>query len=130
MRMVMRIAAMIAVFAGFLLPAAAMAICLHTSVKGLDGKCLDRNCPPGTTAYMVTIENSFPEQLYITYAFRRPDGAIIMAGMALQQGVSRLPLGMGNALLPTDEAYDKRLGRLRILECGVNPAVMYRWRKG
>ena len=54
------------------LPMTAAAICPHTSVKGLDGKCLDGRCPPGSTAYMATIENSFPDQVYITYAFRRP----------------------------------------------------------
>ena len=111
------------------LPMTAAAICPHTSVKGLDGKCLDGRCPPGSTAYMATIENSFPDQLYITYAFRRPDNAIITAGLALKPGVSRLPLGFGPNILPADEPHNRRLGRLRILECGVDPAIKYKWRR-
>jgi hypothetical protein len=126
----MRLLSTLIILLGTLMAAgSASAICLHTSVKGLDGRCLDRRCPPGTTAYMATIENSFPEQLYITYAFRRPDGAIITAGLTLDQGVSRLPIGIGPVSLPVGEGYDKRLGRLRILECGIDPAIIFKWRR-
>lgn len=119
----------ILVIIGCLAPAAALAICPETSVKGLVGICLDQKCPPGTTAYMATIENKFPKLLYITYAFRRPDKAIITAGLTLKPGTSRLPLGFGPSELPLSEAHESRLGRLRILECGANPDIIYRWRR-
>ena len=112
-----------------LISSGAAAICPETSVKGLDGICLDASCPPGVTAYMATIENRFPNQLYITYSFRRPDKALITAGLTLKPGISRMPLGFGPAQLPPSEEYDKRVGRLRILECGANPDIIYRWRK-
>jgi len=119
-----------AVVALFLLvPSKALAICPETSVKALDGVCLDAKCPPGMTAYMATIENKFPSLLYITYAFRRSDKALITAGLTLKPGVSRLPLGFGPAVLPISEEHDTRLGRLRILECGANPDIIYRCRK-
>ena len=125
----MRFAISVAAGIAVLVPLTAAAICPHTSVKGLDGKCLDGRCPPGSTAYMATIENTFPEPLYITYAFRRPDKAIITAGLTLKPGTARLPLGFGPAVLPPDEGYDVRLGRLRILECGSDPDIIYKWRK-
>lgn len=108
---------------------AAYAICPDTSVKKLEGICLDAVCPPGTTAYMATVENKFPHQLFITYAFRRPDKAIITAGLTLQPGVTRMPLGFGPAVIPKTESAERSMGRLRILECGTDPDIIYRWRK-
>lgn len=114
---------------GVLIAPAAMAICPETSVKRLDGICLDARCPPGAMAYMATIENKFPNVLYITYAFRRPDKAIITAGLTLKPGVSRMPLGFGPQGTLNVEDQETRMGRLRILECGANPDIIYRWRK-
>ncbi len=114
---------------GVLMPAAALAICPDTSVTKLEGICLDARCPPGTTAYMATIENRFPNQLFITYAFRRPDQAIITAGLTLQPGTSRMPLGFGRAQMPIGENAEASMGRLRILECGANPDIIYKWRR-
>lgn len=114
---------------GVLAPSMAMAFCPDTSVTKLEGICLDAQCPPGTTAYMATIENKFPTQLYITYAFRRPDKAIITAGLTLRPGTSRMPLGFGPSDMPGAEDEETRIGRLRILECGANPDIIYKWRK-
>jgi hypothetical protein len=115
---------------GWLAPTVALANCPNTSVKSLDGQCLDARCPPGATAYMATIENTFPaEKLYITYAFRRPDNSVITAGLALKPGIQRLPLGFGRSVLSDAESVTERTGRLRILECGINPDIVYRWRK-
>ena len=112
-----------------LVPLKVWAICPETSVKSLDGLCLDARCAPGITAYMATIDNKFPNLLYIIYAFRRPDKALITAGLTLKPGVSRQPLGFGPSALPALEDREKRLGRLRILECGANPDIIFRWRK-
>lgn len=127
----MRNGAMIAaVVAGVacIAPSLANAICPHTSVKGMDGQCLGMNCPPSETAYMATIENRFSEKLYISYAFRRPDGSLLTAGLALKPGVTRLPLGFGRTPFTEDEAYDARLGRMRIVICDTDPDTMFKWR--
>ena len=114
---------------GCLAATGAWAICPDASVKKLAGICLDAVCPPGTTAYMATIENKFPRQLYITYAFRRPDKAIITAGLTLKPGTTRMPLGFGPAKIPSGESVEKTKGRLRILECGADPDIIFKWRK-
>ena len=112
-----------------LAPSMALAFCPDTSVKKLEGICLDAKCPPGTTAYMATIENKFPNQLYITYAFRRPDKAVITAGLTLKPGTTRMPPGFGPSQIPSTEDEETRIGRLRILECGANPDIIYKWRR-
>ena len=116
--------------AGFSLPA--MANCPHTHVASVSASCIDRKCPPGMHAYWATIENRFPKKLYITYAFRSGvrNQSIIPGGLELQPNSSlRQPIGIGRTVLPK-EAHDARVGRLRILECGTDPKIRYKWRMG
>ena len=111
----------------------AMAICPHTKVTDLSATCLDKSCPPGLQAYWATIVNRYPYKLYITYAFRSGprDTAIIPGGLELQPNSADLqPIGIGHGALPLDEDLIARNGRLRILECGTDPNIRYKWRLG
>jgi hypothetical protein len=109
----------------------AMAICPHTKVTDLSATCLDKSCPPGLQAYWATIVNRYPYKLYITYAFRsgKRQKQIIPGGLELQPNseISQ-PIGIGRTLLP-EEPHKRRVGRLRILECGVDPKIKYKWRR-
>lgn len=109
----------------------AQAQCPHTRVQEVTSTCLDDSCPPGTNAYWATIVNRFPHKLYLTYAFRsgRRNKSIIPGGLELPPNSAvRQPIGIGRAVLP-EESHDSRIGRLRILECGTNPKIRYKWRR-
>lgn len=109
----------------------AFANCPHTSVKDVRSYCLDKRCPEGLQGYFATITNRFPHTLYITYAFRAGDRntSIIPGGLELKPNSSvRKPLGIGYRPLPKGEEIDARAGRLRILECGTDPDIRYKWR--
>ena len=108
----------------------ANAICPHTTVKEVVSICLDRKCPPGIQSYWATIVNRFPYKLYITYAFRsgKRDASIIPGGLELQPNSAlRQPIGLGRNPLPQEDK-GTRTGRLRILECGTDPDIRYKWR--
>lgn len=112
--------------------APALAACPHTRVEDVSSSCLDKQCPPGMQAYWATIVNRFPNKLYITYAFRSGarNTSIIPGGLELQPNSAiRQPIGIGRTLLP-EEPHDSRVGRLRILECGTDPKIRYKWRLG
>ncbi len=108
----------------------AKATCPHTKVENVYATCLGGKCPPGIHAYWATIENRFPHKLYITYAFRsgKRNTSIIPGGLELQPNSAiRQPIGIGRTVLPQEE-HEVRTGRLRILECGTDPNIRYKWR--
>jgi len=116
-----------------LLASPALATCPHTVVKDVGSSCISKRCPKGLQAYWAVIRNDFPHKLYITYAFRSGprDTAIIPGGLELQPNSADLqPIGIGHGALPLDEDLIARNGRLRILECGTDPNIRYKWRLG
>jgi hypothetical protein len=122
--------AMVTVFAGA--TASAAGICPHTKVVKVSVSCLDDKCPPGIQAYWATIINRFPYKLYVTYAFRSGTrlSQIIPGGLELPpNSETRQPIGIGRAILPKEEQ-KVRAGRLRVLECGTDPQIRYKWRRG
>lgn len=123
-------AAAVAMLAGAVSPASAN--CPHTKVDDVRSYCMESKCPEGLQGYFATITNRFPETLYITYAFRAGtrNTSIIPGGLELQpNSAKRQPIGIGYVPLPKDEELDARTGRLRILECGTDPNIRYKWRK-
>ncbi len=117
-------------YAATAMPAAA--ICPHTKVVSISASCMDEACPPGLQAYWATIVNKFPYKLYVTYAFRAGErlSQIIPGGLELKpNSETRQAIGIGRAILP-DEKQKARVGRLRILECGTDPQIRYKWRRG
>ena len=110
---------------------AARANCPHTTVQNVEAICLDSDCPPGIQSYWATIVNRFPHKLYITYAFRSGNRnvSIIPGGLELQpnSAISQ-PIGLGRDILPK-ENLAARTGRLRILECGTDPNIRFKWRR-
>lgn len=92
---------------------------------------MDNKCPDGLHGYFATIANRFPHKLYITYAFRSGERntSIIPGGLELQpNSAKRQPIGIGYVPLPQGEELAARTGRLRILECGTDPDIRYKWR--
>ena len=134
MRMQLRdqaLALMLTVVAVMGLTSPVQAQCPHTRVQDISSTCLDQKCPPGVNAYWATIVNRFPATLYVTYAFRpaRFNRLIIPGGLELPpKSAIRKPLGIGRSVLP-EESHDSRIGRLRILECGTDPKIRYKWRR-
>jgi hypothetical protein len=126
MRRTILVGMLVIVGVGLALPA--HAICPHTKVKDLSAVCLDKNCPPGLQAYFATIVNRFPHKLYVTYAFRsgKRQSQIIPGGLELQANseISQ-PIGIGRTALPKET----QKKRLRILECGTDPKIRYKWRR-
>jgi hypothetical protein len=120
----------LAVFAGA--ANAARGSCPHTTVQDVEGICLDGDCPPGIQSYWATIVNKFPHKLYITYVFRAGTRSVSMipGGLELQpnSAISQ-PIGLGRNILPKEKR-GARIGRLRILECGTDPKIRFKWRRG
>ena len=56
--------------------------------------------------------------------------AVIEALLDQLKDADLQPIGIGHGALPLDEDLIARNGRLRILECGTDPNIRYKWRLG
>jgi hypothetical protein len=120
-------AALLAV--GVTAAADASASCRQTEVLDVYSACLTEGCPPGdSVVYHAHMRNNASHKLFLTYRFNRPDGALIRGGFALGPKAEIVrPIGLGPTQIPEDKN-GARLARLRVVECGRDESIQWRWR--
>lgn len=120
-------AAMVA--GGITAAADASASCRQMEVLDVYSACLTEGCPPGdSVVYHAHMRNHAAHHMFLTFRFARPDGALIRGGFGLAPKAEMVrPIGLGPTQIPEREN-GARMARLRVVECGRDEAVQWRWR--